>query len=112
MFKKLLTAALICGLSISCAMQAQANEVMTYGIGRNNCVHWLQDEYHKSEGQIYILGYWSGLNAMSTTNRFVGRQSDSQAIWAEVELYCKNHPSERFMNAIIETYRMFAEKGL
>ena len=48
------------------------------------------------------MGFWSGLNAYA--NADVGHTTDARGIIAEVELRCRENPSEKLVIATFETH--------
>jgi hypothetical protein len=72
-----------CALSLICMCAggaiAQSNSVVTlFGIGGRTCGNWLSSPTTEQEGGIWIVGYWSALDATNGLN--VGQRSGPDAI--------------------------------
>jgi hypothetical protein len=75
-------------------------EVMTAGFGaESSCASWARD---RSQGSIWILGYWSGRNVEG--QKSAGATTDADGILDEVRLICKAEPSRRMIDAVEEVY--------
>jgi hypothetical protein len=74
-----------------------------FGIGINSCAHW-QSKGNSFQGNVWILGYWSGLSSMDQAGDFVGNDADAEAIWAEVALICEKNPSMKLRDAVLSHY--------
>ncbi len=63
MVKPVLLAALICAAPV-CPSSAQDVKVSVdmMGIGGMSCAHWQSTQAHRSEGTVWIYGFWTGLN--------------------------------------------------
>ena len=82
-------------------------EVMTAGFGaQSSCASWSKD---RSQGSIWILGYWSGRNVEG--QRSVGGTSDADGILEEVRLICKAAPSRAMIDAVDEVYKRLLDDG-
>ena len=82
-------------------------EVMTAGFGsQSSCASWAKD---RSQGSIWILGYWSGRNVEA--QKSVGGTSDADGILEEVRLICKAAPSRAMIEAVDEVYNRLLEDG-
>jgi hypothetical protein len=82
-------------------------EVMTAGFGaQSSCASWSRD---RSQGSIWILGYWSGRNVEG--QKSVGSATDADGILDEVRLICKAEPSRRMIDAVDEVYNRLLEDG-
>lgn len=82
-----------------------------YGIGRSSCANWLSQPEHESEGETWILGYWSGLNVLNAPSHLVGGHSDGPAIIGEVKKICLSEPSTALSNAVARVYYQFEQDG-
>ena len=58
-----------------------------------SCASWLQNAETESVGEVWITGFWSGMNAASPDNNSVGMKTNRKGILGEVKKYCKDHPS-------------------
>lgn len=82
-------------------------EVMTAGFGaQSSCASWSKD---RSQGSIWILGYWSGRNVEA--QKSVGGTSDADGILEEVRLLCKAKPSRAMIDAVDEVYTRLLDDG-
>ena len=76
------------------------------GDGNWSCATWLSDEAHKESGEIWVHGYFSGLN--SAFGRQVGHATDSAGIIGEVEKDCRDRPSDALIAAAQSAFRRMA----
>jgi hypothetical protein len=82
-------------------------EVMTAGFGaQSSCASWSKD---RSQGSIWILGYWSGRNVEGANG--VGSTTDADGILEEVRLICKAEPSRPMIDAVDEVYKRLLDDG-
>jgi hypothetical protein len=82
-------------------------EVMTAGFGaQSSCASWSKD---RSQGSIWILGYWSGRNVEG--QRSAGGTSDADGILEEVRLICRAAPSRAMIDAVDEVYKRLLDDG-
>lgn len=94
---RLVVAALV--LLASQTAPAEDGETMTYGAGVASCGKWLEArkaENYYTYGQ-WVLGY---ISAMSMELRL--KQSDSDAISAWMDNYCREHPLDTIQTATLE----------
>jgi hypothetical protein len=56
------------------ALDAGLETANVYGIGGNSCASWLSSNRNETEGDIWVLGYWSGRNDANAANHKVGRR--------------------------------------
>lgn len=92
---------------------AHADNAMIFGIGYSSCAIWTSDPDNEMQASVWVLGYWSGLNAplQLSESTSVGKSTDAYGIIAEVKLVCKNKPSISIINATIETYQRLKREG-
>ena len=82
-------------------------DVMTAGFGaQSSCASWSRD---RSQGSIWILGYWSGRNVEG--QKGVGLTTDADGILDEVRLICKAEPSRPMIDAVDEVYKRLLDDG-
>ena len=63
------------------------------GVGTRTCAYWLSDDTHRSEGAVWIYGFWSGLNYVAAASQQDQSKATSNAMIAAVETVCKREPS-------------------
>jgi hypothetical protein len=86
----------ICLLAVA---PARAYSTLLFGIGTVSCANWLSTPFNQNEGNIWILGYWSGRNDENTVNHNVGIDTDAQGIIGEVRKICVERPSLTLLKA-------------
>ena len=64
--------------SATFCMAQPYDTALVVGIGRNSCGHWLATPQDQREGQIWVLGFWSGLNVGMHSN--TGSTSEGHGI--------------------------------
>ena len=84
----------------------------SFGVGTTSCAKWLSSPDHQAEGDGWVGGFWSGLNANNFHNHFVGAHSDAYAIWGEVRKICLGEPSTTLAEASFRVYELFEQRGL
>ena len=72
------------------------------GVGTKTCAYWLSSQEHKSEGLVWIYGFWSGLNYVAAASQQDQSKATSNAMIAAVETVCKREPS-RILAAAVNT---------
>lgn len=83
---------------------SQTTRIHFFGVGTGSCASWLSTENNKFQGDVWILGAWSGMNVYNTKNHVVGSNTDAQGLIAEVRAVCVKSPSLVLHNAVIEAY--------
>jgi hypothetical protein len=73
-----------------------------------SCASWLQNAETESEGEVWITGFWSGMNAKNPDTNTVGMTTDRKGIYAEVKKYCRDHPSHLLGVAAAVVYARMA----
>ena len=73
-----------------------------------SCAFWLTNRANQSEGNLWILGFWSGLIFNNESNPKVGEFIDNESVFAEVEKVCREHPSRPLFEATAQVYDMIA----
>jgi hypothetical protein len=81
------------------------------GIGRMSCAHWLSSPQSASEGEVWIMGYWTGVNVVNDKNHMVGSHTDADAIFGETKKICTNEPSSVLSDAVARVYYQFQQSG-
>jgi hypothetical protein len=74
------------------------------GIGNKTCAHWLSSPDHKSEGAVWIYGFWSGLNYVAAASEQDQSRATSTEMIAAVETACKRQPSRVLASAAWSAY--------
>lgn len=73
--------------------------------GIESCAHWLSTPANEAEGDVWALGYWSGLNTFNDVNHLVGRTTDGEGVLGEIKKLCRESPSMLMAKAVAETWR-------
>ena len=85
------------------------------GVGRNSCGHWMNSPGEEGQTQIWIMGFWSGLNLANNVIKneagSVGNTTDADGIIEEVRKVCTEQPSTGIANAIYQVYEQFLSTG-
>ncbi|MGZ5874599.1 MAG: hypothetical protein ACXWKP_21070 [Bradyrhizobium sp.] len=63
------------------------------GVGSRTCAYWLSSQDHKSEGTVWIYGFWSGLNYVAAASGQSQAKASSAVMIAAVERECRREPS-------------------
>ena len=93
-------AALISASLLAASTQIAPNSVI-FGIGNESCLS-ATDPERSLEREVWIMGYWSGLNAANKT--LTGKNTDIFAIFAEAERRCNVAPSEKLMQIVLDIW--------
>jgi hypothetical protein len=94
------------GLTICGGAGAQVEELDPFiAVG---CTTWLQNAETESLGEVWITGFWSGMNAHSPDNTIVGKTTGRKGIYGEVKKYCSEHPSHLLGVAAAVVYARMA----
>jgi hypothetical protein len=109
MIKRILFAVLVFAAPV-CPVSAQHAKVSIdmMGIGGMSCTHWRSTQEHRSEGTIWIYGFWTGLNYVAAASDQRPAKIDVSAIVAEVEKTCALRTSQTLANAVWTTYLEFS----
>jgi hypothetical protein len=74
------------------------------GVGTRTCAYWLSDDSHRSEGAVWIYGFWSGLNYVAAASEQDQSKASSAAMIAAVEKACRRDPSRVLAAAAWSAY--------
>jgi len=77
--------------------------IFTIG-GTQSCAAWLATPASETEGQWWIVGFWSGRNMQNGSNGRVGSSTDSEGIIGEIRRVCQVEPSLLLINAAGRVY--------
>ncbi|WP_375396536.1 hypothetical protein [uncultured Sphingomonas sp.] len=80
--------------------------VLQVGIGTQLCSSAMDGKLSAARAS-WILGFWTGLNAVS--GRSVGRKTNAQAIVATVEQQCKALPTKPLALVTLAVYQAVAK---
>jgi hypothetical protein len=105
MVKPVLLAALICA-ALVCPSSAQDAKVSVdmMGIGGMSCAHWQSTQAHRSEGTVWIYGFWTGLNYVASASEQTETKVDTAAVVVEVNEICAQRPSQVLASAVWTAY--------
>jgi len=94
--------ALLAAVTAACAKDGGYT---VYGVGKESCANWKFAKGDVVEGNAWVLGFWSALNASAGA---LGRKQvdsiDAQGIIAEVTKSCDQSPSTALAGAVIDTF--------
>lgn len=102
-----LCAGLLC--SISHAEEARV-AVQMEGIGSQTCSHWRSTRATRTEGVIWILGFWTGLNYVAAASEQAQPSAGETALIAAVEKVCARSPTELLATAAWMAYLDLSKK--
>jgi len=107
----ILTAVLCAGLfsSPSSAEETKVSVQMS-GIGALSCKNWRSTPARRSEGTIWIYGFWSGLNYVAAASEQAQSDVTGTAMVNEVDRICTQQPSEVLASAAWTAYLNLAKK--
>ncbi len=98
---------LIMLLSTAVADAAQGTDKLSVnlaGVGSKTCAYWLSSKGHKSEGAVWISGFWSGLNYVAAASEQDQSKATGAAMIAAVENLCRREPSRVLASAAWSAY--------
>jgi hypothetical protein len=98
------TIAAVVSTILVCPAGAVDDSSLVLGIGRQSCAYWQSSAARKSEGAIWIYGFWSAWNLANNRNHKVGEHSDTYGKVAEVLKTCAARPSMTLQEATAKTY--------
>jgi hypothetical protein len=90
-------------LSTSAAAASEIS-VNLAGVGGRTCAFWLSSQEHKSEGRVWIYGFWSGLNYVAAASEQNQSKATSDAMVSAVEQACRRYPSRVLAAAAWSAY--------
>jgi hypothetical protein len=74
------------------------------GIGGMSCAHWQSTQALRSEGTIWIYGFWTGLNYVAAASGQTETKVDTAAVMVEVKKTCAQRPSQVLASAVWTAY--------
>lgn len=89
------------------ASKAAENDLVSwtaFGIGTDSCANWQSTDAHKTEGNAWILGFWSALNLAARVDAKIDADIDANGIWSEVTTACTKVPTGKLADAVLQTY--------
>jgi hypothetical protein len=89
------------------AASAESGEKLSVdlaGVGAKTCAYWLSSRGHKSEGAVWIYGFWSGLNYVAAASQQDQSKANGDAMIAAVEVLCRREPSRILAAAAWSAY--------
>jgi hypothetical protein len=97
--------ALICATPVDLSLAQDARvSVDMMGIGGMSCAHWQSAQALRSEGTIWIYGFWTGLNYVAAASGQPESKADTAAVLAEVRKICARDPSQVLASAVWTAY--------
>jgi hypothetical protein len=89
-----------------CPSSAQDAKVSVdmMGIGGMSCAHWQSTQAHRSEGTVWIYGFWTGLNYVASASEQTETKVDTAAMVIEVKKTCAQRPSQVLASAVWTAY--------
>ena len=105
MVKPVLLAALVCAAPV-CLSSAQDARVSVdmMGIGGMSCAYWQSTQALRSEGTIWIYGFWTGLNYVAAASGQPESKAGTAAVLAKVGKICAQRPSQILASAVWTAY--------
>lgn len=88
-------------IAASLASAQPAEDPFIFGIGNEACASAVDPE-RSLERDIWIMGYWSGLNVAS--KRATGKGIDVFGIFLAVDEQCAAQPNEMLMQAVYDVW--------
>ncbi len=104
MLKRILLIMLLSTVEGDAAESTDRLSVNLAGIGGKTCAYWLSGPTHKSEGTVWIYGFWSGLNYVAAASEQDQSNASSAALVAAVEKLCSREPSRVLASAAWSAY--------
>jgi hypothetical protein len=87
------------------AAPASADQVMIAGIGSKSCTYWTSTPVLKSEGEKWVLGFWSGLNYVASVTKDQNQLIiDPDKMLAEIKKMCTQRPSQSLADTVWITF--------
>src|ERR1700739_4393416 len=78
--------------------------VQMKGIGSLSCAHWRSTPATRTEGTIWILGFWTGLNYVAAASEQNQPNVNETEMMSQVEKVCALHPSQVLASAVWKAY--------
>ncbi len=97
-------------LAAAVATTDQSREILSVGVGAHSCASWLATPDSRFEGNVWVYGYWTGLN-QGGSNPYVGRSTDGPGIVAEVRKLCEATPSATVIATAYRVYITLRREG-
>lgn len=104
MLKRTLLIFLLSTAASAAEQAADRLSVDLAGFGTRTCAYWLSAPAHKSEGTVWIYGFWSGLNYVAAASGQDQSKASSSAMIDAVERLCRREPSRVLGSAAWSTY--------
>lgn len=92
-----------CGLVVVPLSAARAQPTENWGDGNDSCATAEQTLGAVAVEQ-WVLGYFTGVNGVTTVDHLVGHDTDAAGIMGEIQLECAANPSEAFSVATAKVY--------
>jgi hypothetical protein len=83
--------------------------VQMKGIGSLSCAHWRSTRATRTEGTIWILGFWTGLNYVAAASQQTQADAGETEILTEVEKTCSQRPGQVLASAVWTAYLNFSK---
>jgi hypothetical protein len=81
--------------------------VQMKGIGSLTCAHWRSTSATRTEGTIWLLGFWTGLNYVAAASEQAQPDVNETEMIARVEKICAQRPSQVLASAVWRAYLNF-----
>jgi hypothetical protein len=78
--------------------------VQMKGIGGLTCAHWRSTPATRTEGTIWILGFWTGLNYVAAASEQNQPNVNETEVMSQVEKVCAQYPSQVLASAVWKAY--------
>ena len=97
-------------LLLAMVQPSLADDVWSFGMGKDSCATWLTSTQSVNQGTIWILGAWTGMN-LANRNGLVGKGTDGPGIVAAVRRRCQNDLSALLVVTVNDVYMQFEKAG-
>jgi hypothetical protein len=104
MLKRTLVVLLLSTAAAAGSESADKLSVNLAGAGGRTCASWLSSQDRKSEGTVWIYGFWSGLNYVAAASEQDQSKATSAAMVAAVESVCRRDLSRLLAAAAWSAY--------
>jgi hypothetical protein len=102
----------LCVILLCSPVKAEETKVavLMKGIGSLSCAYWRSTKATRTEGTIWILGFWTGLNYVAAASEQAQPNAEETEMMTEVERACTQHPSQVLASAVWSAYIKFNRK--
>ena len=91
-------------LSLPLSAEEAEVAVRLNGIGSLSCAHWRSTPARRAEGNVWIYGFWAGLNYVAAASDQPQLDVSEPAMVAKVDKICAQQPSQVLASAAWTAY--------